>query len=108
MTDAVRGIHHVTAISGEIDRTLDFYGRILGLRQVKQTVNYDDPATYHLYFGDELGRPGTIVTFFPWPGFPCGRIKLPPWLEPDRLGIEHVLPPLPHTILGPEAPNAVR
>jgi glyoxalase family protein len=67
------GIHHITAVSGEIDRTLDFYGRVLGLRFVKRTVNYDDPGTYHLYFGDEVGRPGTILTFFPWPGGHRGR-----------------------------------
>jgi glyoxalase family protein len=51
------GIHHVTAISGRIDRTVDFYRRVLGLRLVKRTVNYDDPATYHLYFGDMVGPP---------------------------------------------------
>jgi glyoxalase family protein len=67
------GIHHITAVSGEIDRTLDFYGRVLGLRLVKRTVNYDDPATYHLYFGDEIGHPGTVLTFFPWPGGSRGR-----------------------------------
>jgi glyoxalase family protein len=70
------GIHHITAISGEIDRTVDFYVRVLGLRLVKRTVNYDDPGTYHLYFGDELGRPGTILTFFPWPGGFPGRAGL--------------------------------
>src|ERR1044071_4733068 len=68
------GIHHVTAISGQIARTLDFYRRALGLRLVKRTVNYDDPATYHLYFGDEVGRPGTILTFFPWPDGGRGQI----------------------------------
>jgi glyoxalase family protein len=67
------GIHHITAVSGEIDRTLDFYGRVLGLRLVKRTVNYDDPSTYHLYFGNELGEPGTVLTFFPWPGGSRGR-----------------------------------
>lgn len=70
------GIHHITAISDEIDRTLDFYVRVLGLRFVKRTVNYDDAGTYHLYFGDELGRPGTILTFFPWPGGFPGRVGL--------------------------------
>src|SRR6266511_4395189 len=60
------GIHHVTAVSGRIDRTLKFYGGMLGLRLVKRTVNYDDPETYHLYFGDQIGRPGTILAFFPW------------------------------------------
>src|ERR1700741_4565646 len=60
------GIHHVTAISGRADRNLDFYARVLGLRLVKKTVNFDDPGTYHLYYGDEQGQPGTILTFFPW------------------------------------------
>ena len=60
------GIHHVTAISGAAERNLDFFTRVLGLRLVKKTVNFDDPGTYHLYYGDEQGRPGTILTFFPW------------------------------------------
>jgi glyoxalase family protein len=60
------GIHHVTAISGAADRNLDFFTRVLGLRLVKKTVNFDDPGTYHLYYGDEQGQPGTILTFFPW------------------------------------------
>jgi glyoxalase family protein len=67
------GIHHVTAISGNATRNLDFYTRILGLRFVKKTVNFDDPGTYHLYYGDELGRPGTILTFFPWEHAGAGR-----------------------------------
>jgi glyoxalase family protein len=67
------GIHHVTAIAGAPQQNVEFYAGILGLRLVKQTVNYDDPGTYHLYFGDALGRPGTILTFFPWPGAPRGR-----------------------------------
>ena len=67
------GIHHITAIAGDPQHNLDFYGGVLGLRLVKQTVNYDDPGTYHLYFGDELGRPGTLLTFFPWPGAPRGH-----------------------------------
>lgn len=67
------GIHHITAIAGDPQQNVEFYVEILGLRLVKQTVNYDDPGTYHLYFGDELGRPGTILTFFPWPGAPRGR-----------------------------------
>ena len=60
------GIHHVTAISGRADRNLDFYARTLGLRLVKKTVNFDDPGTYHLYYGDEQGQPGSVLTFFPW------------------------------------------
>src|SRR3954454_8052529 len=67
-------IHHITAIAGDPDRNLRFYARTLGVRLVKLTVNYDDPATYHFYFGDELGRPGTILTFFPWPRGSPGRL----------------------------------
>jgi glyoxalase family protein len=62
----VRGIHHVTAIAGKPTVNLDFYTRTLGLRFVKRTVNFDDPGTYHFYYGDEGGSPGTILTFFPW------------------------------------------
>lgn len=67
------GIHHITAIASSAERNLDFYTRVLGLRLVKKTVNFDDPATYHLYFGDEQGRPGTILTFFPWAHSAKGR-----------------------------------
>lgn len=70
------GIHHVTAISGPARRTLAFYGDILGLRLVKKTVNFDDPGTYHLYFGDEAGSPGTILTFFPWENAGPGRLGI--------------------------------
>lgn len=69
----IPGIHHVTALAGEPQRNLDFYRDVLGLRLVKLTVNFDDPGTYHLYFGDNQGKPGTILTFFPWPGAPRGR-----------------------------------
>jgi glyoxalase family protein len=68
------GIHHVTAISGPARRNLEFYTRVLGLRLVKKTVNFDDPGTYHFYFGDEAGRPGTILTFFPWEHAAPGRL----------------------------------
>jgi glyoxalase family protein len=68
------GIHHVTAIAGGARRNLDFYARTLGLRLVKKTVNFDDPGTYHLYYGDETGRPGTILTFFPWEHAAPGRV----------------------------------
>jgi glyoxalase family protein len=67
------GIHHVTAISGKATRNLDFYTHVLGLRFVKKTVNFDDPATYHLYYGDSEGHPGTILTFFPWEHAVPGR-----------------------------------
>ena len=68
------GIHHVTAISGAAERNLDFYTRVLGLRLVKKTVNFDDPGTYHLYYGDAQGQPGTILTFFPWAHAAPGRL----------------------------------
>ena len=67
------GIHHVTSIAGRASRNLDFYTRVLGLRLVKKTVNFDDPLTWHLYFGDEAGNPGTILTFFPWEHAAPGR-----------------------------------
>jgi glyoxalase family protein len=66
MTDRILGIHHITAIAGDAQRNFDFYRKILGLRFVKKTVNFDDPGTYHFYYGDEQGTPGTILTFFPW------------------------------------------
>jgi glyoxalase family protein len=62
----VPGIHHVTAISGSAQQNVDFYADLLGLRTVKQTVNFDDPGTHHLYYGDRAGTPGTAMTFFPW------------------------------------------
>jgi len=66
MTAPIPGIHHITAIAADAQRTIDFYTRILGLRLVKLTVNFDDPGTYHLYLGDQAGRPGSILTFFPF------------------------------------------
>jgi glyoxalase family protein len=69
----MRGIHHVTAIAGNPTRNLEFYSRTLGLRFVKRTVNFDDPGTYHFYYGDEAGDPGTILTFFPWEHAAPGR-----------------------------------
>lgn len=69
----VLGIHHVTAIASDPQPNLDFYVGLLGLRFVKRTVNFDDPQTYHFYFGDEIGSPGSILTFFPWPGARRGR-----------------------------------
>jgi glyoxalase family protein len=73
MSREITGIHHVTAIASDPQRNLDFYGDVLGLRLVKLTVNFDDPGTYHFYYGDEIGQPGTILTFFPWPGARRGR-----------------------------------
>lgn len=71
--DKMSGIHHVTAIAGDPQKNFGFYTRDLGLRFVKKTVNFDDPATYHFYYGDEAGHPGSILTFFPWEGAPEGR-----------------------------------
>jgi glyoxalase family protein len=68
------GLHHVTAIAGPAQRNFDFYARTLGLRLVKKTVNFDDPTAYHLYFGDEAGSPGTILTYFPWANAAPGRL----------------------------------
>jgi len=73
MVDRIRGIHQVTAIAGDPNVNIDFYTRVLGLRLVKITVNFDDPSAYHFYFGDELGRPGTVLTFFLWPHRVPGR-----------------------------------
>lgn len=110
------GIHHITAIVGDPRENVQFYERILGLHLVKQTVNFDDPLTYHLYFGNEEGAPGTLMTFFPWPKgrpgkigggqvgetvFSVGKGVLPFWLarlqkegipvEEHRRGEEHIL-----------------
>lgn len=73
-TNPIAGIHHITAMAGDPQRNLNFYTQVLGQRLVKTTVNFDDPATYHFYFGDAVGTPGTILTFFPWPQARRGRI----------------------------------
>src|SRR5215203_1422894 len=73
----ILGIHHITAIAGDPQANVDFYSGVLGQRLVKLTVNFDDPGSYHLYYGDELGRPGTIMTFFAWPGAYRGRVGPP-------------------------------
>ena len=73
MENQINGIHHITAIAGKAKRNVDFYTKTLGLHLVKKTVNFDDPNTYHLYYGDKVGTPGTILTFFPWEGIAAGR-----------------------------------
>jgi glyoxalase family protein len=73
MPSPIVGLHHVTAIASDPQRNLDFYTGVLGLRFVKRTVNFDDPGTYHFYFGDDAGSPGTILTFFPWPNAARGH-----------------------------------
>ncbi len=73
MTARSAGIHHITSIASDPRENVRFYIEELGLRFVKRTVNFDDPGTYHLYFGDETGSPGSIITFFPWPGAHAGR-----------------------------------
>lgn len=77
MNPTISGIHHVTAVTADAQKNVGFYCGVLGLRLVKLTVNFDDPRSHHLYYGDELGRPGTIMTFFAWPGVPRGRIGPP-------------------------------
>ncbi len=109
---ALLGLHHVTAICGHPRRTREFYERVLGLRLVKRTVNFDDPGTWHLYFGTGTGAPGTIITFFPWMGAPHGRVGIgqcalialavPPealgwWIERFvHFGVTHGLPQSRH------------
>jgi len=74
MKNNILGLHHITAIAGDAKRNFDFYSKTLGLRFIKKTVNFDDPGTYHFYFGDEVGSAGSILTFFPWgSGIPQGR-----------------------------------
>ena len=73
MENRILGLHHITAIAGDAQRNYDFYTKTLGLRMVKKTVNFDDPQTYHFYFGDEVGTPGTILTFFPWKNVRQGK-----------------------------------
>ena len=74
MKNHVTGLHHLTAIATDAQANIDFYAGLLGLRLVKKTVNFDDPSAYHLYYGDETGTPGSIITFFYWPGASRGRI----------------------------------
>ncbi len=69
---SILGLHHITLVSGDAQRTVDFYTKVLGQRLIKQTVNFDDPGSYHIYFGDESGSPGTAITFFEWPDTPKG------------------------------------
>jgi glyoxalase family protein len=84
----IPGIHHVTAITANAQKNIDFYCGVLGLRLVKLTVNFDDPSSYHIYYGDELGRPGTIMTFFVWPGAVRGRVG-----PPQVTSIAFAIPP---------------
>ena len=92
MENKIRGLHHVTAIASDPQRNLDFYVGLLGLRFVKRTVNFDDPGSYHFYFGDNRGTPGTILTFFPWPGARrgtrgTGQIEATAFaISPDSIG----------------------
>src|SRR2546426_11758216 len=92
MEKRIAGLHHVTAIASDPQHNLDFYIGLLGLRLVKRTVNFDDPDTYHFYFGDARGTPGTILTFFPWPGARrghrgVGQIEATAFvISPDSIG----------------------
>lgn len=73
MNKNITGIHHITGIAGDVQKNVDFYTGILGMRMVKKTVNFDDPGTYHFYYADEKGTPGSVLTFFPYPGAYNGR-----------------------------------
>lgn len=74
MASKILGIHHITAIATSAKNNHEFYTKVLGLRLVKKTVNFDDPGTYHFYYGNETGEPGTLLTFFPWEGIRRGRL----------------------------------
>src|SRR5947209_6603064 len=87
------GIHHVTAVSGSGPRNLAFYTNVLGLRLVKKTVNQDVPSTYHLFYADEVGTPGTEMTFFEWPDVPAhqagaGDVSATGFVVPDRAALD--------------------
>lgn len=73
MKKLITGLHHITALASDAQKNVDFYAGILGLRLVKKTINFDAPEIYHLYYGNETGSPGTIMTFFPYPGIPQGK-----------------------------------
>ena len=115
MNPSITGLHHVTAIASDPQRTLDFYVGLLGLRFVKRTVNFDDPTSYHFYFGDARGTPGTILTFFAWPGARrgirgTGQIEAPAFAIPpnsvsywlDRFKEHHVPAEKPPARFGEE------
>ena len=74
MPNSVHGIHHLTAIAGEAQENLNFYAGVMGMRLVKKSVNQDAPDTYHLFYADAAGTPGTDITFFPWPDMGPGRL----------------------------------
>src|SRR5947209_17903621 len=73
MGELITGIHHVTALADNSQKNIDFYTGILGIRLVKKTINFDAPEVYHFYYGNEIGSPGTILTFFPYTGISRGR-----------------------------------
>lgn len=118
-----RGLHHVTAIAGDAQKNVDFYAGELGMKLVKVTVNFDDPSTYHLYYGDEQGSPGTLLTFFAWsgppsptPGFPRtvamsvprpGAVKDPDGIELQLTPGESRLTGVTLATLRPESTKAV-
>ena len=70
----IQGLHHITAVASDAQANIDFYVGVLGQRLIKTTVNFDDPGTYHLYYGDHMGTPGTVLTFFPWRNTHRGRV----------------------------------
>ena len=73
MAKLISGLHHVTALASDPQKNVDFYTKVLGLRLVKKTINFDAPDVYHLYYGDQTGNPGSIMTFFPFPGMYKGK-----------------------------------
>lgn len=86
--EPIRSLHHVAAVAGDAQQDIDFYGNILGQRLVKRMLNFDAPGTYHFYFGDDTGSPGSILTFFARPNMPRGTG------ETNRAAIEQSLLPI--------------
>lgn len=121
----ITGLHHVTAIASDPQRNLDFHAGVLGLRLVKRTINFDDPGSYHFYFGDNVGSPGTLLTFFPWPNARRGSrgsgettataYAIPEdsvgyWLErlkENRVNVERTTPRFGEEVLRAEDPDGM-
>ena len=80
MPASVPGIHHVTSITGDVQKNVNFYVSVLGLRFIKKSINQDVPDTYHIYFGDYVGSPGTAMTFFGWPSWPKRKGGSTSWI----------------------------
>ena len=99
MLDQIRGLHHVTSMARDARQNNAFFTGTLGLRRVKKTVNFDAPDVYHLYYADEIGTPGTVMTYFPFPGMARG---VPGTGEVGWVGLD-----LPHVVVPADGPDTV-